>query len=561
MAMLENCPTIFEASYQNDSLREGEPPRRLACDRCRRQKLRCSRERIDSESCNRCLRANLECTDRQPLPMGRPNKRWVPDESRQKTSNRSKRQRSRSIETNMPSTVTEIDDKLRKQDGTELRSDNREPLVADMGQSMEDGSIFSPSAWPSLLNSPFPSPGRTTPLISPVSDNCTSPANLVNFPNESDIPRNLAFPDGFDFNNLLPPDDVINLDLSLSWSYVSGPKSPITSPNSSHCSLPTCAPMTKSHIGHMDDSIHLDSEWITSQTLQNQQYPAPHSFQILPPPEKPDTREDCMQKLWMLNLTMCKQLEQIDSGFQKDTTSFDTSDTSATRSDNTCSVGDILSSSESFMEMLRWFLPTSDSTSSELPTPLLSSNQHSSELPANSHEWCATIGADDTESISSQQNTFSAKATSIPNPQSDTPSILLILSCHIRLIRLYNNLFSRIHSSLLALPSLHLEPSPIVRDFQMGGFQLQGYGNLQILILLQVCTHLLNRIENTLGLPDEYMIGSREGSGGVLGKLASVKLIESVMMQEELESSGGVRGGIESLRKTMKEIRWLLKDR
>ena len=95
----------------------------------------------------------------------------------------------------------------------------------------------------------------------------------------------------------------------------------------------------------------------------------------------------------------------------------------------------------------------------------------------------------------------------------------------------------------------------------MGGFQLQGYGNLQILILLQVCTHLLNRIENTLGLPDEYMIGSREGSGGVLGKLASVKLIESVMMQEELESSGGVRGGIESLRKTMKEIRWLLKDR
>ncbi|KAI1354863.1 hypothetical protein F5Y01DRAFT_328645 [Xylaria sp. FL0043] len=35
--------------------------RRFACDRCRGQKLRCLRERLDPDRCDRCLRADVEC--------------------------------------------------------------------------------------------------------------------------------------------------------------------------------------------------------------------------------------------------------------------------------------------------------------------------------------------------------------------------------------------------------------------------------------------------------------------------------------------------------------------
>ncbi|KAI1132428.1 hypothetical protein F5Y10DRAFT_208032 [Nemania abortiva] len=35
--------------------------RRFACDRCRDQKLKCLRERLDPDRCDRCLRANSEC--------------------------------------------------------------------------------------------------------------------------------------------------------------------------------------------------------------------------------------------------------------------------------------------------------------------------------------------------------------------------------------------------------------------------------------------------------------------------------------------------------------------
>ncbi|KAI0971231.1 hypothetical protein F4678DRAFT_97885 [Xylaria arbuscula] len=35
--------------------------RRFACNRCRDQKLRCPRQRLDPDRCDRCLRADVEC--------------------------------------------------------------------------------------------------------------------------------------------------------------------------------------------------------------------------------------------------------------------------------------------------------------------------------------------------------------------------------------------------------------------------------------------------------------------------------------------------------------------
>ncbi|PSR83514.1 hypothetical protein BD289DRAFT_281832 [Coniella lustricola] len=48
------------------------PAKRLACERCHNQKLRCARQQ-DKPSCDRCLAANATCAERIPRRLGRPH--------------------------------------------------------------------------------------------------------------------------------------------------------------------------------------------------------------------------------------------------------------------------------------------------------------------------------------------------------------------------------------------------------------------------------------------------------------------------------------------------------
>lgn len=48
------------------------PPMRLACDRCRGQKLRCPRENSRNNECSRCQQAGVTCTFSPSLRLGRP---------------------------------------------------------------------------------------------------------------------------------------------------------------------------------------------------------------------------------------------------------------------------------------------------------------------------------------------------------------------------------------------------------------------------------------------------------------------------------------------------------
>ncbi|KAL9073759.1 MAG: hypothetical protein Q9157_004638 [Trypethelium eluteriae] len=50
----------------------GTGSKRLACDRCHSQKLRCASDSSRSDGCARCLRANVKCKFSSPSRMGRP---------------------------------------------------------------------------------------------------------------------------------------------------------------------------------------------------------------------------------------------------------------------------------------------------------------------------------------------------------------------------------------------------------------------------------------------------------------------------------------------------------
>lgn len=62
-------------AYMREAQRDMDGPKRrlerLACDRCHRQKLRCSRS-SHGRACQRCVKAGERCTYSPPLRLGRP---------------------------------------------------------------------------------------------------------------------------------------------------------------------------------------------------------------------------------------------------------------------------------------------------------------------------------------------------------------------------------------------------------------------------------------------------------------------------------------------------------
>ncbi|EER29073.1 predicted protein [Coccidioides posadasii C735 delta SOWgp] len=76
--------------------RKGIPhlPKRYACDRCRKHKLRCPREAQAGDSCPRCLRAGAQCVTSTALPLGRPARSRTGTPSTQTTERVRKRDQS-----------------------------------------------------------------------------------------------------------------------------------------------------------------------------------------------------------------------------------------------------------------------------------------------------------------------------------------------------------------------------------------------------------------------------------------------------------------------------------
>ena len=71
----------------------------------------------------------------------------------------------------------------------------------------------------------------------------------------------------------------------------------------------------------------------------------------------------------------------------------------------------------------------------------------------------------------------------------------------------------------------------IFPDLELGGFSLSEFGNFQMVLVLQVCTHLLSEVEVALGLSEGCRVSRRsmtEGSG-ILGASVTAQFIEMSM--------------------------------
>lgn len=101
----------------------------------------------------------------------------------------------------------------------------------------------------------------------------------------------------------------------------------------------------------------------------------------------------------------------------------------------------------------------------------------------------------------SSEHTRSSPSSLVDMGKPDVPSTLVILNCYVCLLKIYEAVFSVIHHVLQSSPdTASAADLPLtIRDLQIDGFLLQNHRSMQIRILIQVSTYLLNSVRKALG--------------------------------------------------------------
>ncbi|KAK0668425.1 hypothetical protein QBC41DRAFT_393925 [Cercophora samala] len=123
-------------------------PRRLSCDRCHYQKLRCTRTGDSQTStCNRCLRQNAQCVYSSSLPKGRPSMYRLANERRPPASPKT------ADSTNSSTTSSDIPPPTATTDEVPMPESSSMQIEASTTTTNEDidqllaGAIDPSSAW------------------------------------------------------------------------------------------------------------------------------------------------------------------------------------------------------------------------------------------------------------------------------------------------------------------------------------------------------------------------------------------------------------------------------
>lgn len=511
-----------------------KPARRLACRRCNRQKLQCRWEEEGDSACIRCRRANAVCTSSTPRRLGRPPQGRSPQAEAQNEDN-----------------------------GIGFRRLSGQQDIVDLASPNGDIStnLTSPNGWANFPHWPPP--------------DTSSNGNNGGAPGPSCLPP----PDGpsalLSMPQLCEDEDL--------WHFPIAPCS----------STPSNIPTTASSLATGLDGAAGHSEAAGGNPVQprqvDQQSMAYDQERDGYPPL--DSQELYMQKLWGLQRLLYQQLKQVrlmtEAGDTPTPSSAGTSPVLPSRN-TPYPVDRILRSAQAFVDMVNYFrsndsVATPNSAGGSTATTGVASEGTSSSAGAAAAWGAGASGSSGSTSAagteSQQPSPSSVGVTRSALLELDTPMVFALLSCYVRLIDIYDEMFR--HFGRL-LPSLLCPRQPILQagfpQFQLGEFQLRDCGSLQVSITVKVLLHALRCIEKTIGVFGQYSVAGghmaeqseprniegQEGDGtadGVLGQFGRDKVAQ-VMTILERESPGGnsgVRqGSIGSLRGNIKKVNELL---
>lgn len=134
----------------------------------------------------------------------------------------------------------------------------------------------------------------------------------------------------------------------------------------------------------------------------------------------------------------------------------------------------------------------------------------------------------------------------------DIPTTLIILTCYIWLLRTYDAIFRRIYA---CLSSKACTVPSIMPGLSIGGFNLCERKELQVDILIQLSTHMLERIEEMLGISAISSSPPQGGDNkGLLDSASSTALLDLMFRPKSSERPRAPR-----LKETMEDVREILR--
>ncbi|KAI1395414.1 hypothetical protein F4819DRAFT_478526 [Hypoxylon fuscum] len=488
--------------------------KRLACDRCRAQKLKCVRPEL-SEICQRCHKAKAHCSFGRPLPPGRP-----------------------------PTIRPLIDDLIEnyqapRTPATQRRESDYSSLSFDLQLNCSNGHdlerrALSTTRRPQSIDT-F-DPGRVL-------------SQLGNLDNEKLL--NMLYDDG----------GAPDLDASTfgTWSTASSTTNGNSPPwrsmeqqNDTSAGDLTCLadgefsaistdPRTSSHCQRQDlmDHTRLNKRQINGSTPSSTKHSPPSFMSSLNDSEGSTISNQValMQRLTELGSAMYELQNRYSPKEYSCRPGSEAFPTELT--------GKVLQVAIEFLKLLRRFFLDGPSPS----------------IDAEDRGYRRAFGHYPTPTFFEPRSRPQGVCQSASSPAErpfgrvsdvDKPTVLQLIANYIRLLQLYLLLHNTIYDYLRLIESDFRRSQPIWSDLTIGGAPLYQFADFQIKFVLQVAAGLLEEVEGALGLSEGCRVSKKpvvEG-GGILGKNVTSRFVEICMSEATTGSEQG-RGIVTRLRDLM----------
>ena len=138
----------------------------------------------------------------------------------------------------------------------------------------------------------------------------------------------------------------------------------------------------------------------------------------------------------------------------------------------------------------------------------------------------------------------------------DVPAILTVLNCYICILKIFDSVFSAILYTLDFSPDAEIfkKLPPMMSGLQIDGFSLSSR-NLQIKVLVQVSSHMLDSIEQALELdsPD------KNSNSGIFAGSMLQALLQTMLEEEGLRASEESLSGMKTARDLIRRVDELMR--
>lgn len=505
--------------------------KRLACERCRDQKLRCDRGELAdgelSKACARCLRAGASCVSSNPRPLGRPSASASNASSDRPFSQSSRR-------STASATHSVAARRIRRSNNVGRGAGNGEATISPGSGSIFTWDLRDPTlnGFPEQSDTPDGNDGasscvpRSPPtnrrtLSGPDNDQPWPPSNF-------DALSFLGLPLGDDdallgsLSGAQPVPEIsqqLHLESEQGWPGMGESAGPMNAPTDAAGSGPRNGP------GISGGTVNSQDTNRSNQTPQ------------IKPPENP------LLGLSRLSESITRQIADVDSyPWGPAGVSICAENAHGTMENNP--VAKALQSTSDFTSIVQQMQGSPPSSSRFPPAGAF----------APSDSAVSVSGAAD------GQNSFVWSDPPSPaNPPAalDAPVALLVLSNYLLLLQLYDRLIHRVLEALRKLLNLSdfFRTGP---DVCLGGLPPMK-GHLYIKIIVQIIGDHLDRLEQLLGLPARFRLSRRQGASvGILSGVESSGLLPLVMAQLPMGPEGAGTELVVSLRNKMRSLQEIL---